>query len=246
VQPSEGPSSRISRWIDHFMDSIFFKADHLHFTLAKRNSPSETVVKTHRQMGTSSTLAETSPTACSLFGAVMRQFEFNSRRIPIEKASPGAAPLDLQMSEKDIRLSGLSLFMAVEAEHVLKTSLDFGLLSSSVPSDQLLADPVDVSIAFLLPPIMQVVMQPGLRYMAMRKLGLSIRIESDVLATCKSSHIAQFSALLHNILLYKVCLSVCLSVSCEHHDVSALTPASSLFFLFTTSLYGFSLVGFEL
>ncbi len=212
MQPSERPSSMISRWIDHIMDSIFFKADHLHFTLAKRNSPSETVVKTtHRQMGTSSTPAETSPTACSLFGAVMRQFEFNSRRIPIEKASPGAAPLDLQMSEKEIRLSGLSLFMAVEAEQVLKTSLDFGL-SSSVPSDQLLADPVDVSIALLLPPIMQVVMQPGLRYMAMKKIGLSIRIESDVLATCKSSHIAQLSALLHNMLLYKVCLSVCLSL----------------------------------
>jgi hypothetical protein len=63
------------------------------------------------------------------------------RRIPIEKASTGAAPLDLQISEKEIRLSGLSLFMAVEAERVLKTSLDFGLSSSSVPFDSLLADP---------------------------------------------------------------------------------------------------------
>jgi hypothetical protein len=57
-----------------------------------------------RVFGTSS---ETSPTACSLFDAVMRQFEFNSRRIPIEKASPGAAPLDLQMNDNSIRWKAL-------------------------------------------------------------------------------------------------------------------------------------------
>ena len=49
-------------------------------------------------------------------------------------------------------------------------------------------------------------MQPGLRYMAMKKIGLSILIERDVIATCKSSHIVQLSALLYKMLLYKWCM----------------------------------------
>jgi hypothetical protein len=194
VLPPEGVAGSVGLWIDHIMDTIHVKAERVHYTLAKLNPPSETMTAQEAVL-----TPEQRETTCSMFGAVMEVFEMKSCRVPVEGVA-GIPALDLRMSEKRIRLGGLSLFIATGVEHVLGNPCD---LSTFAHADQLLVDPAEVSVTLLLPPVMQVVMQPSLKYLAMKRVGLSLCIESNLSVKLKSSHVAHLSAILNNIYLYK-------------------------------------------